>query len=138
MAKDLAYYRSLPYERECSMRLEGGERYYIVRLKDIPAVAGDGATLEEASEDLRTAFDEFVTAWLDAGKSIPLPSRGFSVPADPGRAPLKEWETVSRGADDAGGGGASEPQDTAVYGREVLVEESKAAPRLEVKAVVTA
>ena len=139
MAKDLAYYRSLPYERECSMRLEGGERYYVVRLKDIPAVAGDGATLEEASEDLRSAFDEFVTAWLDAGKPIPLPSRGFTAPADPGQAPLREWETASGDTGDAGGRGLSGQRDaSAVYGREVLVEESKAAPRLEVKAVVTA
>jgi predicted RNase H-like HicB family nuclease len=139
MAKDLAYYQTLPYERECSMRMEGNERYYIVRLKDIPAVAGDGATLEEASEDLRAAFDEFVVAWIAADKPIPLPARGFTVPADRGRIPLREWETALGGVADAGGRRSSESCDvSAVYGKEVLVEESKAAPRLEVKAVVPA
>jgi len=92
MTNDLAYYQSLPYEREHSMRLEGGEGYYIVRLKDLPAVAGDGTTLGEATEDLRAAFDELVMAWLAAGTPIPLPGRGFTVPAEPGQAPLGEWE----------------------------------------------
>ena len=138
MAKDLVYYQSLPYERECSMRLEDGERYYVVRLKDIPAVAGDGATLDEASDDLRAAFDEFVTAWLAAGTPIPLPGRGFTVPADPGQSPLREWETMPECAPNATGRRSSELNNaSAVYGREVLVEESKAPPRLEVRAAVT-
>lgn len=58
MVKDLTYYQLLPYEREWQMRPDGAETYYIVRLKDIPAVAGDGATPGEAVEDLRLAFDE--------------------------------------------------------------------------------
>ena len=139
MVKNLEYYQSLPYERECSMRLEDGGRYYIVRLKDIPAVAGDGETLDEASADLRSAFDEFVTAWLAAGTSIPLPSRGFTVPADPGHAPLREWQTIPEGVPYATDRRWSELTDaSAVYGREVLVEESKAPPRMEVRAVATA
>ena len=138
MTKDLAYYRSLPYEREYSMRLENGERYYIIRLKDIPAVAGDGATLDEASGDLRTAFDEFVTAWLAAGTPIPLPGRGFTVPVDPGQTPLREWQTMTESGPDATGRLASEPGDaSAVYGREVLVEEPKTPPPMEVRAVLT-
>jgi len=57
MTKDLAYYRQVPYEREWAMREDCGERYFVVRLKDLPAVAGDGATFSDAIADLRNAFD---------------------------------------------------------------------------------
>ena len=80
MTRDLAYYRLLPYEREWLMREEGAQKYFVVRLKDLPAVAGDGVSQDEAVEDLREAFDEFVAAWLEAGRPIPEPSRAFSVP----------------------------------------------------------
>lgn len=81
MSEDLAYYRLLPYEREWAVREEAGQRYYLVRLKDLPAVAGDGFSRDEAVDDLREAFDEFVLAWIDAGRSIPEPKRPFTVPS---------------------------------------------------------
>ena len=91
MSRDLAYYRLLPYERDWAMREEAGEKYFVVRLKDIPAVAGDGSTRDEAVDDLREAFDEFVSAWIDAGRSVPEPKRSFTVPSMSAQSLAEEW-----------------------------------------------
>lgn len=91
MSKDLAYYRLLPYEREWAMREEAGQRYFVVRLKDVPAVAGDGSTRDEAVDDLREAFDEFVSTWIDAGYSVPEPKRPFTVPSMSAQSDVDEW-----------------------------------------------
>jgi predicted RNase H-like HicB family nuclease len=91
MSKDLAYYRLLPYEREWAMREEAGQRYFVVRLKDVPAVAGDGFTRDEAVDDLREAFDEFVSAWIEAGYSVPEPKRPFTLPSMSAQPNVDEW-----------------------------------------------
>ena len=91
MSKDLGYYRLLPYERAWAMREEAGQKYFVVRLKDLPAVAGDGSSRDEAVDDLREAFDEFVSAWIDAGRSVPEPKRPFTVPSMSAQSPVEEW-----------------------------------------------
>jgi predicted RNase H-like HicB family nuclease len=93
MAKDLTYYRLLPYEREWLMREDAGQKYFVVRLRDYPAVAGDGLTRDEAAEDLRVAFDEFVSAWLEAGRPIPEPKRAFTIPSAPHEHPVVAWHS---------------------------------------------
>ena len=130
MSKDLAYYRLLPYEREWMMREEAGHKYFVVRLKDLPAVAGDGSSQDEAVEDLRTAFDEFVVAWIEAGRPIPEPQRGFTVPSTVTQASAREWHlmpTVPRFDDEAT---PSWVESEVVYTNSVLVEESHQKPRL--------
>ena len=130
MSKDLAYYRQLPYEREWLMREEAGQKYFVVRLKDLPAVAGDGISRDEAVDDLREAFDELVSAWLESGRPVPEPSRAFTVSTSLAQAPLKEWPTpVSEpeSTRDATGNWA----DSAVaYSTNVLVESVASEPRL--------
>jgi|GEM_PF-990407 len=132
MTKDLAYYRLLPYEREWLMREEGAQKYFVVRLKDLPAVAGDGASPDEAVEDLRGAFDEFVTAWLAVGRPIPEPSRAFTVPGASEQRPAKEWPAVlpssERSEDETA---TSWAERAVVYTNNVLVEDSEQEPRLE-------
>lgn len=132
MTKDLAYYRLLPYEREWFMREEGSRRYYVVRLKDLPAVAGDGATQDEAVEDLREAFDEFVIAWLAAERPIPEPSRAFTVPGEFEQRPAKEWPAVLPLPERPNEETACDwAKHAVVYTNSVLVEDSKQEPRLQ-------
>jgi predicted RNase H-like HicB family nuclease len=132
MSKDLAYYRLLPYEREWLMRDDGTQKHFVVRLKDLPAIAGDGASSDEAVEDLRVAFDEFVAAWLEAGRPIPEPSRAFTVPAAPEQRPAKEWPAVLLSPERSDEETASSWAERAVvYINTVLVEDSKQEPRLE-------
>lgn len=130
MSKDLAYYRLLPYEREWTMRNDGGQNYFIVRLKDLPAVAGDGSTRDEAADDLREAFDEFVSAWIDAGRSVPEPNRPFTVPTTPGQYPAREWST-SISESGFGAGVHSNWADSAVVYTNALVEATPSKPRME-------
>ena len=139
MTKDLAYYRLLPYEREWLMREEGTQKYFVVRLKDLPAVAGDGASPDEAVEDLREAFDEFVAAWLKAGRPIPEPSRAFTVPAAPEHRPAKEWPAVLLSPERSDEETASSWAECAViYTNHVLVEDSEQEPRFEALTEVAA
>jgi predicted RNase H-like HicB family nuclease len=83
---DLTQYRLMPYEREWFMREDAGQRYYVVRLKGIPAVAGDGLARDEAAEDLREAFDEFVLSWIESGREVPSPSRSSKRPGAASRS----------------------------------------------------
>ena len=131
-SKDLAYYRLLPYEREWAMREEAGQKYFVVRLKDLPAVAGDGSTRDEAVDDLRDAFDEFVLAWIDAGRPVPEPNRPFTVPSVPPQSPAREW-SLSFSEPEVGERAGSNWVDSAVVYRNALVEEAFAKPRMELK-----
>jgi len=128
--KDLTYYRLLPYEREWTMRDQDGERYFVVRLKDLPAVAGDGSSRDEAAEDLRVAFDEFVAAWLEAGKDVPEPRRGFSIPSGTEQGPAREWPASTPQHPQAREGTSSWIDSAIVYTNNVVVDESQQEPRL--------
>lgn len=75
--KDLSYYRQQPYERVLEFRFEGDERYLLYRLREIPAIAGDGVTKDEALANLRDAFDDYITWALEEGLRIPEPARGL-------------------------------------------------------------
>jgi len=129
MSNDLEYYRKLPYEREWTMREEADAKYFVVRLKDLPSVAGDGMTRDEAVEDLRMAFDEFVGAWLDSGQPVPEPERGFTLPETETRAPAKQWSTSESQMTSP-----DEPtpswSDAAVIYENVLVDDTAQEPRL--------
>jgi len=75
MNRDLEYYRLQPYARTFEIRTEGSERYLLYRIKEIPTIAGDGATKDEALRNLRDAFDDYITWALDEGLEIPDASR---------------------------------------------------------------
>jgi predicted RNase H-like HicB family nuclease len=102
MSRDLAYYQSQPYARLWEAREEGGERYFVARIREFPRVAGDGATRAEALVHLREAFDDFVTWRLEDALEVPAPARGFIDPLLP-RAAV-EWSEV---------GGTATPMDHA-------------------------
>jgi predicted RNase H-like HicB family nuclease len=73
--KDLDYYRRQPYGRSFEIRTEGSERYLLYRIKEIPEIAGDGLTKDEALRNLRDAFDDYITWALDERLEITAPSR---------------------------------------------------------------
>jgi predicted RNase H-like HicB family nuclease len=73
--KDLDYYRKQPYGRSFEIRTEGSERYFLYRIKEIPEIAGDGLTKDEALRNLRGAFDDYITWALEEGLEIAAPSR---------------------------------------------------------------
>ncbi len=78
MTKDLAYYQTLPYDREWLPRDDESGRYFVVRLKDVPGIYGMGHTRQKALAQFRTAFDDQVAWYLEEGLPIPEPSVIFS------------------------------------------------------------
>ena len=86
MRRDIEYCRLQPYSRTFEIRTEGSERYLLFRIKEIPTIAGDGVTKDEALRNLRDAFDDYIAWALDEGLEIPDAGRVVSLepaPADP-------------------------------------------------------
>jgi len=70
--KDLDYYEGLPYQPVWEhVPTAEGDWYWQVRLREIPAVAGLGTTEDEALEELRQRFEEYVRFHIDEGLDIP-------------------------------------------------------------------
>ena len=83
MNRDLEYYRLQPYAHTFEIRTEGSERYLLYRIKEIPTIAGDGATKDEALRNLRHAFDDYITWALDEGLEIAHASRLVTLETTP-------------------------------------------------------
>ena len=75
MTRDLEYYRRQPYGRTFEVRTEGGERYLLYRIKEIPTIAGDGLTKDEALRNLREASDDYIISALSECLEIADPTR---------------------------------------------------------------
>jgi len=74
MTKDLEHYRRLPYRRVIEPSEDDGQRYYIARIVEIPALGGDGPTREDAHRRLDEAFEAYITVCLAEGLEIPEPA----------------------------------------------------------------
>ena len=83
MTRDLEHYRLQPYSRTFEIRTEGSERYLLYRIKEIPTIAGDGVTKDEALRNLRDAFDDYIAWALDEGLEIPEAGRLVSLEPAP-------------------------------------------------------
>ena len=83
MTRDLEYYRLQPYSRTFEIRTEGSERYLLYRIKEIPTIAGDGVTKDEALRNLRDAFDDYIAWALEEGLKIPDADRLVSLETAP-------------------------------------------------------
>jgi len=83
MKRDLEYYRLQPYSRTFEIRTEGSERYLLYRIKEIPTIAGDGVTKDEALRNLRDAFDDYIAWALDESLKIPDADRLVSLEPAP-------------------------------------------------------
>ena len=83
MNKDVAYYRTLPYEREWLPRDDESGRYFVVRLKDIPNVYATGNTRQGALAALGSAFDDQICWCLAESVQIPEPRRGTRATKNP-------------------------------------------------------
>jgi len=72
--KDLDYYESRAYRAVWEhVTTAEGDWYWQVYLKEIPAVVGRGMTEDEALEELRQHFEEYVLFHIDEGLDIAEP-----------------------------------------------------------------
>ena len=51
---------------------EGGG--FLITFPDLPGCMSDGATIEEAIKNGRDAFNSWISAWIDAGHTVPEPT----------------------------------------------------------------
>jgi predicted RNase H-like HicB family nuclease len=99
VTEDALYYWQQPYKRIWETREEDGERYFVVRIAEFPAVAGDGLSREEALSCLREAFDDFIAWRLEDGLDIPKPSHAQVQDDEP-----EDYQVVAVGPGDRPGG----------------------------------
>jgi predicted RNase H-like HicB family nuclease len=97
--KNLGYYRGLPYTRSVELLEEGGERYYLASVRELPGVRADGESHQEALTSLRDAFDDYIRAMQEWGRDIPEPvpwprSLGY----DPGPGKVEHGHATIVGA----------------------------------------
>jgi predicted RNase H-like HicB family nuclease len=75
-AKDLAYYRRLPYTRTVEIREEPrGSAVFLAQIAEIPFIRIHGSSREEALVRLAETFEDCISALLEAGEEIPEPTR---------------------------------------------------------------
>lgn len=73
MTRDPRSYADLPYRREWEYRQDDADPYWIVRLAEIPEVAGDGTTRADAEAALRECLEDYARYRQAEGLAIPEP-----------------------------------------------------------------
>lgn len=64
---------------------EGGG--FLISFPDLPGLISDGETYEEAIQNGREAFAEWIDGWLEMGRKVPHPSAGSDI--DPAKFVLR-------------------------------------------------
>lgn len=101
-----------PYERRFEIREEGGQRYFLYRLVDIPEIMGEGATKSEALAHLRECFDDYMTWRLEESLPITPPSRRVRLDSRP-RTQACEFVTIKARTGGRSGVRVASPQPQA-------------------------
>lgn len=71
--KDLKYYLNLPWSFTVEQEGEKSNRYYIIRVNELPGVCTDAATVEEGMELIKEAIEATVKLYLRNGEILPEP-----------------------------------------------------------------
>lgn len=71
--KDIQYYLNLPWTYTVETTRENGELLYIVHVNELPGIATDAASLEEAMELIKKAMKGAFKLYLKQGDEIPEP-----------------------------------------------------------------
>jgi antitoxin HicB len=71
--KDLNYYLNLPWTYTVETAYDKGEKYYILRVNELPGACTDAPTLEEAMELIKEVITAFVEMYMEDGEEIPEP-----------------------------------------------------------------
>ena len=69
----IEYYLDLPWTYTVRTAVEEGEKLYIVCVNELLGVCTDGATLDEAMENIRDAMTGALELYIKHGDEIPVP-----------------------------------------------------------------
>jgi predicted RNase H-like HicB family nuclease len=73
MKKDIAYYRNLPWTYTVETTQEAGELLYIVYVNELPGIATDAPTLEQAMKEIKEIMEIVFEIRLEHNEAIPEP-----------------------------------------------------------------
>lgn len=71
--KPLKYYLSLPWSFTIEQEGEKTNRYYIIRVNELPGICTDAETVEEGMELIKEAIEAAIKLYLKNGEVIPEP-----------------------------------------------------------------
>ena len=71
--KDIKYYLALPWTYTVETTQENGQLLYIVHVNELPGIATDAPTLQEAMELIKEAMTGAFKLYLKHGDEIPEP-----------------------------------------------------------------
>lgn len=71
--KDVKYYLNLNWSYTIESEVHKGERYYIIRVNELPGVCTDANTLEEGMKGIKEAIEGAVRLYLKNREPIPEP-----------------------------------------------------------------
>src|SRR5215211_256844 len=77
MSHKSADIEQLPYLAFVSLTTLDGERWYMAEYPDLPGCVSDGATPDEALQNLEEARDLYIQSLLDEGIDVPEPYSAF-------------------------------------------------------------
>lgn len=73
--RDVDFYRKLPYTRRVEPRQEGGKKYWLAWIAELPSIEIHGDSREEALARLDEIFGDCIEVMVQEGDEIPEPRR---------------------------------------------------------------
>jgi predicted RNase H-like HicB family nuclease len=71
--KPLKYYLNLPWSFTIEQEGEKTNRYYIIRVNELPGICTDAETVEEGMELIKEAIEAAIKLYLKNGEAVPEP-----------------------------------------------------------------
>jgi predicted RNase H-like HicB family nuclease len=71
--KNLKYYLALPWSYTIEQEVDNGERYFIIRVNELPGVCTDAETVEEGMKLIQEAIEGSIKLYLKNGEEVPEP-----------------------------------------------------------------
>lgn len=71
--KQIKYYLDLPWSYTIEQEIHEENRYYIIRVNELPGVCTDAETIEEGMRFIKEAIEGAVVLYLENGEQVPEP-----------------------------------------------------------------
>lgn len=71
--KMIEHYLNLPWTYTIKQEIDGDNRYYIIRVNELPGVCTDAETIEEGMKLIKEAIEGAVALYLKNGEPVPIP-----------------------------------------------------------------
>ncbi|MBI2909383.1 MAG: type II toxin-antitoxin system HicB family antitoxin [Chloroflexi bacterium] len=70
----IAYYRQMPYSVVLHQVEDGGQKYWMAEIPELPGCRSHGATVQQAVANIDEAKEAWIADALEQGEPVPLPA----------------------------------------------------------------